>query len=155
LLLIVLKVKGREVGCASGQAFHTENSDDDLCLESTDSSESYSNSMGSDSESHDIDALQHHIDRKVSGEDFGFEQHYEEENDYDSQDGWLSTEGAPSRKKTNHRELRTRLCFIFFSFISLLSVPCILVFSFGPMKEATRSSDDILLVSHVHQISFV
>ena len=29
LVLIVLKLKGKEVGCASGSAFHTERSDDE------------------------------------------------------------------------------------------------------------------------------
>lgn len=160
LLLIVLKIKGREVGCASGQAFHKEGSGDDgSCLESTDSSESYSsNSMESGVENEGMDRLQTNIDEQSSRQgSSSFDQHYEEENDYDSQEGWLSiedvpsrksVEGVPSRKRINQREQRTRFCFIFFSFVALICVTCILVFSFGPMKEAARTSEDILLVSY-------
>ena len=44
------------------------------------------------------------------------------------------------------REKRTRFVFLVFSSVILVSVPVVLVFSFGPMKEAARSTDDILLV---------
>jgi hypothetical protein len=145
LVLIVLKVKGGEVGCASGRAFYTEKSEDDLAKDSsTDSSDGY---ITSESESDGIGKLQQHIDQQEPAT--SFDQHYEEAESYCSEAGWLSTESstAPKMKKGNRRERRTRFCFLFFSLISLVCVPCILVFSFGPMKEATRSSEDILLVS--------
>mmetsp|Transcript_58465 Transcript_58465/g.143000 ORF Transcript_58465/g.143000 Transcript_58465/m.143000 type:complete len:861 (+) Transcript_58465:464-3046(+) len=51
----------------------------------------------------------------------------------------------PPTPKTNVREFRTRICFLFFAMISLACIPLILVFSFGPMKDATTQSEEITL----------
>jgi hypothetical protein len=153
LILIVLKLKGNEVGCASGQAFQAEIeiAGDDRDLQSTDSSESCS-SIGVESESECDDAPERHIAKHTSDDgraNNNFDHQYEEaDDDYASQEEWLNkNDGAPSQKKISQRERRTRICFLFFSLVSLVCVPLILVFSFGPIKEATRTSDDILLVS--------
>lgn len=52
----------------------------------------------------------------------------------------------PAATKVNPRENRTRVCFIFFALLALICVPLILVFSYGPMKDATESSDQLILV---------
>jgi hypothetical protein len=152
-ILVVLKVKGKEVGCASGRAFQTEKIEEDM--QSTDSSESYFASSVDDSCKEASDELEKEItNQEICESPSSFEERCDESQtshesqDYDSQDGWLSTGGA--QKGVNPREKRTRFCFLVFSLISLLCVPLVLVFSFGPMKEAARASDDILLVRNPH-----
>jgi hypothetical protein len=69
---------------------------------------------------------------------------------FPSTSGSNFTSDSTLRKQTiTRRELRTRTAFLAFSFIVLVCVPFILVFSFGPMKEANRSADDITLVRHI------
>ena len=167
-ILIVLKVKGKEVGCASGRAFYTETNDDDHHdTQSTDSSdESYSSrendnfgssgSSSSNSKERNWNTrnsnLQSKNDFQDDDESGSAEYSFDDESDggrsedYDSQNGWLSADEP--RRSTNRREKRTRICFLVFSSISLLCVPLILVFSFGPMKETTQITDDLILVSY-------
>ena len=171
--LIVLKVKGREVGCASGRAFHTEKIDEQD-IQSTDSSEnSYysatSTNVGNESSRNNNDGEPNNNNNNNNNkglkeellEDIGIGSNEENEDDsyvdddrslsqsddYDSQDGWLSVDDDEVRRAINPREKRTRFCFLVFSFIALLCVPIILIFSFGPLKEATTASDDIVFVS--------
>jgi hypothetical protein len=154
-ILIVLKVKGKEVGCASGMAFHTEKIEEDI--QSTDSSESYFSSVDNDSREEAIIEVENettnqekHDIRSSFEEGCDKSEASQESQDYDSHDGWLSTGGMQNR--VNPREKRTRFCFLVFALISLLCVPLLLVFSFGPMKEVARASDDILLVRNIHQL---
>eukprot|EP00339_Tiarina_fusa_P000642 CAMPEP_0116998862 /NCGR_PEP_ID=MMETSP0472-20121206/1785_1 /TAXON_ID=693140 ORGANISM="Tiarina fusus, Strain LIS" /NCGR_SAMPLE_ID=MMETSP0472 /ASSEMBLY_ACC=CAM_ASM_000603 /LENGTH=923 /DNA_ID=CAMNT_0004698141 /DNA_START=148 /DNA_END=2919 /DNA_ORIENTATION=+ len=151
-ILVVLKVKGKEVGCASGRAFHTEKIDEDM--QSTDSSESYfSSSVDNDSSKGGIIELERErstdkiLDSHSSFEDErdGSEGSHGSQ-EYGSQDGWLSVGEIQSR--VNPRERRTRFCFLVFALVSLLCVPLVLIFSFGPIKEAARASDDLLLIVH-------
>ncbi|KAL3918978.1 MAG: hypothetical protein SGILL_003985, partial [Bacillariaceae sp.] len=75
--------------------------------------------------------------------------------------GWISTSfsddraeeelgdpcesNRPAANKINPRENRSRLCFVFFALLALICVPLILVFSYRPMKDATESSDQLIL----------
>jgi hypothetical protein len=142
LLLLVLKFKGSEVGCASGRAFYRPREDSSSVL-STDSEDLHSSSE--EFESHHPDSLERHIGRQRL--DTGSRGEVDSYSEYGSQEGWVSSPSGPSFLRVSTRERRTRSAFLAFSFVALVSVPFILVFSFGPMKEAARSSNDIVLVS--------
>ena len=163
-VLIVLKLKGPEVGCASGRAFQKPSSDQLSSVLSTDSESFYSSSFGED----DINNNNIHSPRKASYEMHSIERVMDDRrssvrsdlrseqdgsigldsySEYDSRDGWVPSTGTVSRqRRVSQREQRTRFAFLVFSFIALVTVPFILVFSFSPIKDATRRSDDIVLV---------
>lgn len=150
LILVVLKLKGKEVGCASGQPFQTPNSDDLHLAESTDFS-SYSSGVDqldtdSNEGSNGLRNLQAHANQPNHELDStGTRESYEDE--YASHDGWLESSSKATKERANRREKRTRAAFLFFCGITLMCVPFILVFSFAPMKEATKSTEKIVWVS--------
>ena len=155
LVLVVLKLKGKDVGCASGRAFDTEKADNES-LGSTDSSDFVGESSGAGSgskvaSSNDgLDPLQWHDGQQRYGEETNnFYEHSQYEKYHEGQDERFSEDSSQSWRKANQRERRTRFCFIVFSFFILISGPCILVFSFSPLRDATHSSDDFLLVSSI------
>jgi hypothetical protein len=149
LILVVLKLKGKEVGCASGQPFQTSKSDDLNHAESTDSSSDSYYSEQPDAESNAgsnrLRNLQARLEQPNDELDStGTAESYNDE--YAGDDGWLESTSKVTKAKTG-KEKRTRAAFLFFCGISLMCVPFILVFSFAPMKEATQSTDDIVWVS--------
>ena len=147
LILVVLKLKGKEVGCASGRPFQVSNSDDLHHADSTDSSSGGYNSEQSYTDSNDIRNLSAHVhQRNHELDSTGTPESYDGQ--YASDDGWLEkNSGKATKEKANRREKRTRTAYLFFCGITLMCVPFILVFSFAPMKEATQSTEDIVWVS--------
>jgi hypothetical protein len=150
LILVVLKFKGKEVGCASGRPFQTSQSDD---AESTDfSSGSYSSEEShTESNSGGDDGLRNlrvHVEQPNDELDStGTPVSYEDE--YASDDGWLESGSKTMKEKASRRMKRTRAAFLFFCGITLLCVPFILVFSFAPLKVATQGTEAIVLVSDI------
>eukprot|EP00980_Cylindrotheca_fusiformis_P030454 scaffold24835_cov113-Cylindrotheca_fusiformis.AAC.1 len=144
----VSRIKGKEVGCASGRAFQMPKSDDDD-LQATDSS-SGGYSMNDDESSslpsrYDMEGVRQEADLS----DYGSE---DSDSAVQSDGSWTELEREQpvtqtSRRKSNLRERNTRGCFLFSSIVSLCLVPFILVFSFGPMKEATNSSQQLVLLA--------
>ena len=147
-VLVVLKLKGSEVGCASGRAFQKPSSDQLSSVSSTDSESFHSSSYNDDSvqQGYEMHSLERVLDADRSlRSDFRSDQ--DSYSDYDSRDGWVPSTGTISRqRRVSRRETRTRFAFLVFSFVALVTVPFILVFSFSPIKDATRRSDDIILV---------
>lgn len=147
-VIVVLKLRGKEVGCASGRAFQMVKADDDDELQVTDSS-SGDFSMGDDNSSsapsrYDMEEL----GQEVMLSDYGSEDY---DNEVNSRGSWTEDERQQKvpdlpQMKENPRERKTRSCFLFFSILSLCLVPFILIFSFGPMKEATDASKQLILV---------
>jgi uncharacterized membrane protein YidH (DUF202 family) len=150
LILVVLKLKGKEVGCASGRPFQTAKSDDLQHADSTDSSsDSYSSEQSDTDCNRGSNGLRNfHARVDQPNDELGSTStpdSYDDE--YASDDGWLESSNKASKKKVNRREKRTRMAFLFFCGITLMCVPFVLVFSFAPMKEATQSTEDIVGVS--------
>ncbi|CAJ1934542.1 unnamed protein product [Cylindrotheca closterium] len=152
-VLIVLKIKGDEVGCASGSAFHLvqiDNGEDEL--QETDSS------SGDDSNGNKYEPTDEQS--RSGGGEGGYEvalsdagsDLYAESEMLEDQSSWAT---EPERTRTNYShfsrmketplERKTRMCFLLCSIISLCTVPFILVFSFGPMKEATEAAKQAVL----------
>lgn len=144
-ILIVLKVKGKEVGCASGAAFHLVQIDDEG---ETDSSSGEESNSYKPSNSRDASRA-YEFGREVALADIG-STGYDAEIE-DDQSSWAT---EPDRARTSYQskmketplERKTRICFLFCSIVSLFIVPFILVFSFGPMKEATEAAKDSIVV---------
>jgi hypothetical protein len=171
--LLVLKFKGKQVGCASGRAFVTVRSEDAFDNENKnkhveDTQEDiYSTSKSSgDDLSHRNDPFppQSSCRRSKYSQRSRQQLGSTADDDHSSEmlsqnSGWISGtfsdnhgdklrefENEPVMLIINPRESRTRLCFIVYASICLLCMPLIMVFSYGPMKEATDGSDDLILV---------
>jgi hypothetical protein len=187
-LLIVLKFKGREVGCASGRPFVTlspdEPYDGDGCGESeydddgndstTSSSGTYSSRQLFLDRNDDVGIASKKrgtMDGRMEtakyppGDDdrtFGrssynsddalsvtaeVTKHSEEDEEEDAiVDGDDRNDASCLQTVIRSRENRTRICFLLFASTALICAPLILVLSFGPIKEATQTSDAIILV---------
>ena len=156
-VLIVLKLKGKEVGCASGRPFQMIKNDEP-CTDSSSGDEGYSEDDLSSNFDHREDPNQLH-GREMPLSDYdsaGSAEYSNYEGENHSQGSWVSEREARMRhhhykdqtfaQLENPREKRTRGVFLLFSVISLVLVPFILVFSFGPMKEATDGSKQVILV---------
>lgn len=132
-VLVVLKIKGKEVGCASGMAFQLVKEEEDDSLQETDSSSGDESNGG-----------RAHLSSRVSNT---YEGRIEDQSSWDTEPERSRTKPYNSRMKEKPLERKTRMCFLFSSIISLCIVPFILVFSFGPMKEAIEASKQAVLVS--------
>lgn len=148
-ILIVLKLKGKEVGCASGRAFHMVKPDGDDELQVTDSSSGDYSTGDEESSSEPSRYDMEELGQEVVLSDYGSDDY---DSEADSRGSWTEDERhlpevQTLEMKENPRERKTRSCFVFFSILSLCLVPFILVFSFGPMKEATNSSQQLVMVS--------
>lgn len=155
-ILGVLKCKGHEVGCASGQPFRTQEDEEDLGSTDDDMEDSFS-SLGSGSQTGSRSGDENSVTKLITDKD-NLQNLSAEETAGDGgpptdnmtrDDGSYDGPSQPVKKQVqvNERERRTRFCFLVFSLLSLTCVPLILVLSFGPMKEATQSSDQLVLVS--------
>lgn len=151
-VLFVLKFKGQEVGCASGQAFLTKHDGEDVA--STDDDEASFSSFGSRSASQQNsvsklikqkDSLENFLSLDTEGEDGPPTDpmtRVEDSRSFDNDAGL-----DPPLPDINPRESRTRFCFLFFSLLALICVPTILVTSFGPLKDAVQTSNELVAVS--------
>ncbi|KAG7349167.1 hypothetical protein IV203_011764 [Nitzschia inconspicua] len=178
-VLLVLKFKGKQVGCASGRAFVTARSDDEgekQFGDTRDDISSTSESSGVESNS----SKPFFTDFSRQDSKFSREKRRQPKIKYDDEmnlvasvtdpddeqstgslsrsSGWISRsysdgdgnelrslESQRVAAKINPRENRTRICFVIFASIALLCVPLILIFSYGPMKEATDGSEQLIL----------
>ena len=156
-VLIVLKLKGKEVGCASGRPFQMMKNDEP-CTDSSSGDDDYSE----DDLSSNFDHREgpHHLHRtEMSLSDYdsaGSAEYSNYEGETHSQGSWISEreerihhqhyKNQTFAQLENPREKSTRGVFLLFSVLSLVLVPFILVFSFGPMKEATDGSKQVILV---------
>jgi hypothetical protein len=174
--LVVLKIKGNEVGCASGRAFVTAMSEDEYDEELVGKAEEHldstSESSGASSDTPIYRDPQHTRDNNpmnggqqqtkfANGKSTPTEALEDTQSENRSQSsGWVSrsysdnhgedlrdgSEEDETNEIINPREYRTRICFLVFASILLICVPLILVFCYGPLKEATSSSDDLIVV---------
>ena len=144
-VLLALKFRGKDVGCASGQAFRTKEEEEDL--ESTDDDDaSIVSSIGSSSRGSSHPEDENSVSKLIAAE--------AKKNSSNDEEGGPPTdditrpadeasfddgsENAHLRLvRTNQREKRTRFCFLVFGLLSLICVSVILVTSFGPLKEAS------------------
>ena len=155
-VLCVLKCRGDDVGCASGQPFQSQrgDDDDDEDLSSTDDDMENDglSSIGSASNS---DSKEDSVSKLITNKDNLQNLSAEEKpgdgppTDNLTRDESYETPSPTVRKqsKINQRERRTRFCFMMFSLLSLICVPLILAISFRPLKGATQTSDDLIVVS--------
>ncbi len=147
-VLLVLKFKGQEVGCASGQAFLAKRDGEDVS--STDDDEGSFSSIGSRAASQQ-NSISKLIKRKESLDNF-LSNDTEGENGPPTDpmtrvDDSRSFENESRVPFINARERRTRFCFIVCSLLSFICVPTILVTSFSPLKEAAQTSNELVAVS--------
>lgn len=143
-ILVVLKCKGKEVGCASGRAFVNTCPEDDESSE-TDIEKTQNDDFASTSVSSSDESC------SVSSSKPLFSEHGDTvmgcfSSDFSSDDN-ESDEVSPDVTKANRRERRTRLVFILFASIALICAPLTLFLTFSPLKEVvTQSSDNLILV---------
>lgn len=153
-VLCVLKFKGDDVGCASGQPFQSYEGEEDL--DSTDD-ESFC-SLGSASHTDSQAEDENSVSKLISKNKDNLQNFSEEENaggggpptgnTTRDEESFVNHSSAVKNHATkNRRERRTRFCFLMASLLSLVCVPLILVLSFGPMKEAVHTSDGLVIVS--------
>ena len=157
-VLIVLKFKGRDVGCASGRPFQKIKIDNTFSTDSSSGGEySVEDDLSSNFDHREDPSQLHGREMPLSDYDStGSAEYSNYEGENHSQGSWVSEREARMRhhhykdqtfaQLENPREKRTRGVFLLFSVISLVLVPFILVFSFGPMKEATDGSKQVILV---------
>jgi hypothetical protein len=208
-VLVVLKFRGKDVGCASGRPFVTQRSydedeeEDDYYHDGKHLGDT-EDDIGSTSDSSytsDVSNSNKPLFPKRDGDDDESDFFGENQNDttkkqqqqlqqYHNEMGlaltdeqssgnlsgggseWISEYDSPGQNdentlispeqqtqlhKINPRENRTRFCFIFFASLALICVPLIMVVTFGPMKDATESSHQIILVSEsmISSVSFI
>ena len=152
-VLIVLKFKGKEVGCASGNAFISRRPDDennDIDLEKTqDDIASTSDSSNAESVYSNKPLFSKHggaLDKNSSSDENGDNNH--------SKRSWRCMRRANKEKdaRNNRRERRTRIVFLVFASVALICTPFTLFLTFGPLKEAlmevtyVESPDSLFLV---------
>lgn len=162
-VLCVLKFRGDDVGCASGQAFLTKRNEDEDVHSTDDDDGSFLSSIGS--------ASQPSIDPDDENSVTKLTSHAKETSSNDSLEDFFEKGRAPPTNnmtrpddntsfddsnnsftrlrlsRVNQRERRTRFCFLLVGLLSLVSVPVIFVTSFGPLKEAAGATDELVLVS--------
>jgi hypothetical protein len=178
--VLVLKFKGKQVGCASGRAFvtgrsedkeydvnkHSGDTQDDYCSTSESSGDGLSNSskrMFSQStrrrSKHSQSSRRRQSKDEENEECLGGTVDEEHSLEILSQSsGWISGtysdnlrdfQNEPLVVNINPHENRTRVCFVFFASIVLICMPLTMFFSYGPMKEATDGSDELILVRFI------
>jgi len=158
-ILTVLKCKGKEVGCASGRAFvnsrpKNERNETDVTKIQDDvvSTSVSSNESSSVSSSRPLFSEHGNIVIEKSSSDF-----IDANNHHSRREKWSSIRrqskkttkrniDSPDVTKTNRRERRTRLVFIFFASMVLICAPFTLSLSFGPIKEVTTQSSENLIL---------
>jgi hypothetical protein len=154
-VLFVLKFRG-DVGCASGQPFQTKEDDEDLISTDDDMGDSFG-SLGSasrtDSQAGDDNSVSKLIKNKDNLQNLsadGSDGEGGPPTDNTTRNGESFENHSQTVKKQapkNQRERRTRFCFLVCSLVSFICVPLILVLSFGPLKEAAQTSDELAVVS--------
>ena len=164
-ITLMLKFKGKEVGCASGRAFAShrfEHENNDLHHENDElpqgKSEEY---LASTSESSNADTISEtSIKPLFLGPDGAMMKHSDENNDNENHCGKKilrcfrrnNQEGATDNPEINLLERKTRISFLLFASITLLCTQLSLFLTFGPLREVTEemsiveSSDSLLLV---------
>jgi hypothetical protein len=145
LILLYLKCKGNAVGCASGRAFEGS------------LPEEPGDKMGPNNGSTDIEEMSHSSKHEESQimEQTSFPSSLcssDAASQYESSVMSMSM-GEESTESTllveGKRAIRTRMVFLVFSCIILACVPLSLAFSFAPVKDTVKSSDDVFVVRHI------
>lgn len=145
-ILIVLKCKGAEVGCASGNAFVSPRPDDGI--EDEDDKEKIQDDIASTSDSSNADSI------SVSSNQPIFSKYGEtlaENSSSDVEDNKTHairsrfkcrsrknkrTSGTASSARINPHERRTRIAFLLFASVALVCAPFTLFITFGPLQQA-------------------
>lgn len=138
-ILMFLKFKGSDVGCASGRAF--ESQDDQMGITDSTDLEEFSNSIKS-SGNHDDPALEETSfpSSSLCSSDVG--SLYESSNSI-----FNSADTDDISYKEGPRAFRTRIMFFIFACLVLACVPIGLALSFAPMKEVLKSPEELFRVS--------
>ena len=150
-VLFVLKFRGSEMGCASGSAFLTKQTVEEASSTDEDDGSFISTDSRGASQQNSVSKL---IKRKDSLDNFLSA-------DTDGEAGpptdpltkadegsfENASETAKISRQMHPRERRTRFCFLFFSLVTLVCVPIILVTSSGELKKAAETSQVPVVVS--------
>jgi len=142
-VLFVFKFRGEEFGCAAGLPFSSQDQDEEVSTDD-DEEESSVSSLGSLSRT-----LSENSGTKLI------------QTNAVAVKGISKNQIKAKKNKKNHvkrakktgkdrvlhrRETRSRLCFMFSGSFASISVPLILVLSFGPLKQAMNDSNDVVAV---------
>ena len=154
-ILIVLKCKGKEVGCASGRAFvdfRLDESSSETDLGKT--QDDIASTSDSSNASHSVSSS------KPLFSDYGgtvlenSNSYYSDDNNHSGRNVWGRITGQQNKSKgkndgvkINRCERNTRLVFILFASGALICAPFTLFLTFGPLNEvATQSTDNLISV---------
>ena len=153
-VLIILKCKGKEVGCASGRAFVSLRPDDE---KSEADLEKTQDDTGSTSDSSNAKSVISVSSNKPLFSEYGgtvienSSSDFSDDNNHSDRKSRRCLE-RNNKKKEGQRERRTRLTFIVFASIALICAPFTLFLTFGPLKETvmevatTQNPDSLILV---------
>jgi len=167
IILLWFKCNGKYVGCAAGNAFEpvntaytTEEEDNASSGENDVASEPSSISGSNDSIGDRMGALEDGRDGGEEGDSFETEvQSAYNAADERSAGGSQHDQPRQSAKETppddntiindklSKRSRRTRVCFLFFSLVTLACVPVVILFSFKPMIAAEEEASNVVLES--------
>ena len=153
--MIVLKCKGKEVGCASGRAFVAFRPDEPS--NGTDLGKTQDD-IASTSDSSNASIVS---SSKPLFSDYGgtvvenSNSYYSDNKNHFGRKMWRRIIGEQNKRnkrktddvKFNRRERRTRFVFIVFASVALICAPFTLFLTFGPLNEvATQSADSLISV---------
>ena len=138
LILLYFKCNSKYVGCAAGNAFkpprqlsvRTIDDEDDAARRGTGSeTSSFHGSSESSEQEKMAEAVENRVNKKESmkeGHSFSIGEQKQREvqprKDHNSDSSIIET------TKRSPRALRTRLCFLLFSLVTLACVPCVIIF---------------------------
>lgn len=144
LILLLLKIKGSVVGCASGRAFENTILEEQGKIGSNEGSTDLDDMDGS-SKQHEGETMeQTSFPSSLCSSDAASQM--ESVISADSMDDETAMSTESTLLIEGRRAFRTRLVFFIFACMVLASVPLSLAFSFAPMKDTVKSSDDVFQV---------
>lgn len=148
MVLIVLKCKGRSVGCASGRSFRGEP------IPQTGSNAQSSGSTDLEDEwvSGEERSGEHQAEEEAYADEVSFHSSIkssEMDESMRSRESDLSGSGLSqsSISRASTRERRTQIAFFLFGVITLALVPMVLTLAFSPLKRAVDSTEVYLVQS--------
>ena len=164
-ITLLLKVKGAEVGCASGRAFVTFRSDDDDDDESDASDEEKPESdLASTSESSNAETIsESSVKPLFLGPGGEMMENSDADIIHDEKDHCgkkflrcmrrNNTKKATKDSGINKVERRTRFSFLVFASIALICAPLNLFLTFGPLREVVEETSTSELPDSLYTVS--
>jgi len=140
-VLVVLKMKGNEVGCASGNAFvYHDSEDENIEIEE----DKVQDDIGSTSASSEAGSISESSEKPLFSKNGGAlsfnssSSDIDDNNDHSKTKLWrcMQRETGDKDVKINPHERRTRVAFLVFASIAMICTTFTLFLTFGPLKEA-------------------